>query len=155
VGFTNGINGDLVGTAAVPLDPLLGPLSDNGGPTWTHAPLPGSPAIGAGSTFGVPPTDQRGLRRVVCGRADIGAFEVQDCATNSPPVITAMTVATGTSCWLQCNGTPDVSYTLQASTNLVEWLDITRLAAGPIGVFDYSESPLPQTPQRFYRLRCP
>jgi hypothetical protein len=154
-GLTNGINGDLVGTVAVPLDPILGQLSNNGGPTWTHALLPGSPAIDAGSPFGVPPTDQRGLRRVVCGRADIGAFEVQDCATFELPLITAMTVAAGANCWLQCNGTPDASYTLQASTNLLDWLDITRLAAGPIGVFDYTESPLPQSPQRFYRLRWP
>ena len=29
-------------------DPMLGPLADNGGPTKTHAPLPGSPAIDAG-----------------------------------------------------------------------------------------------------------
>ena len=37
-------------------DPLLGPVQDNGGPTFTHALLPGSPAIDAGddSTFPVP-----------------------------------------------------------------------------------------------------
>ena len=28
-------------------DPMLGPLQDNGGPTFTHAPLQGSPAIDA------------------------------------------------------------------------------------------------------------
>ena len=48
-GFTNGVNGDLVGTSASPLDPLLALLADNGGPTQTHALLPGSPAINAGS----------------------------------------------------------------------------------------------------------
>jgi hypothetical protein len=55
--------------------PGLGPLQDNGGPTPTHALLPGSPAIDAGSTAGCPPTDQRGVTRpknLVC---DIGAFE--------------------------------------------------------------------------------
>jgi hypothetical protein len=36
-------DGNLLG-----IDPLLGPLGDNGGPTWTHALLPGSPAIDAG-----------------------------------------------------------------------------------------------------------
>ena len=42
------INGNLIGTFANPIDPLLGPLADNGGPTPTHALLPGSPAIDAG-----------------------------------------------------------------------------------------------------------
>jgi hypothetical protein len=58
---------------------LLGPLADNGGPTWTHALLTGSPAIGAGDpNFTSPPDfDQRGpgFPRVVSGRIDIGAFE--------------------------------------------------------------------------------
>ena len=39
----------LVGTTAGPIDPLLGPLADNGGTTLTHALLPGSPALNAGS----------------------------------------------------------------------------------------------------------
>lgn len=53
-------------------DPLLGPLQDNDGPTFTHALLSGSPAINAGGT-GSNVTDQRGyLRR---GVPDIGAFE--------------------------------------------------------------------------------
>lgn len=63
-------------------DPMLGPLQDNGGPTWTHLPLPGSPVIDAGSNDlavdleGNPlPTDQRGFDRVQHGRVDIGAVE--------------------------------------------------------------------------------
>ena len=44
-------------------DPLLGPLADNGGPTFTHALLPGSPAIDAASTNWCPDTDQRGVTR--------------------------------------------------------------------------------------------
>ena len=35
-------------------DPLLGPLQDNGGPTHTHALLPGSPAIDAGADSAAP-----------------------------------------------------------------------------------------------------
>ncbi|MDZ4659007.1 MAG: choice-of-anchor Q domain-containing protein [Bythopirellula sp.] len=62
-------------------DPLLGQLQDNGGPTFTHALLVGSPAIDAGDPGFVPPPDydQRGVGfdRVVNGRIDIGAFEVQ------------------------------------------------------------------------------
>jgi hypothetical protein len=73
--------GDQVGTTPAPLDPLLGPLQDNGGPTFTHALLPGSPAIDAGDPGYAGPltTDQRGAGfvRVYSGRIDIGAFELQ------------------------------------------------------------------------------
>ncbi|HEY2415572.1 MAG TPA: choice-of-anchor Q domain-containing protein, partial [Pirellulaceae bacterium] len=87
-------SGNLVGTAAAPIDPKLAPLAMNGGPTKTHALLPGSPAIDAGNCFlaldpitqGSLPTDQRGVpfRRVVnaanpngLGTIDMGAFERQ------------------------------------------------------------------------------
>ena len=59
----------------------LGPLADNGGPTLTHALLPGSPAIDAGDNLDAPATDQRGIIRPQDadgdGKAviDIGAFE--------------------------------------------------------------------------------
>jgi predicted outer membrane repeat protein len=76
-GLSDGIGGNRVGTASNPIDPLLGPLQDNGGPTWTMALLPGSPALDAGDNDGVPATDQRGLPRVVGGTVDIGAFEAQ------------------------------------------------------------------------------
>ena len=47
-GLVNGTNGNQVGVA----NPGLGPLQDNGGPTWTMALLPGSPAIDAGDRGG-------------------------------------------------------------------------------------------------------
>ncbi len=61
------------------VDPLLAPLADNGGPTWTLALQPGSPALDAGNNVAGLATDQRGpgFVRVAGGRADIGAFEVQ------------------------------------------------------------------------------
>src|SRR5262249_5320073 len=46
-GISNAVNGNLVGSATMPIDPLLGPLQDNGGPTPTMALLPGSPAADA------------------------------------------------------------------------------------------------------------
>lgn len=60
---------------------LLGPLSDNGGPTRTHALLPGSPAVNRGdndSASGLP-YDQRGsgFARISGGTVDIGAYELQ------------------------------------------------------------------------------
>jgi hypothetical protein len=56
------------------VDPQLGPLQDNGGPTETHALLPGSPALGVvdrGAKCREP--DQRGVARVA--PCDIGAYE--------------------------------------------------------------------------------
>jgi hypothetical protein len=77
---------DLVGTSDNPIDPLLGPLQDNGGPTPTMALLPGSPAIDAGDNTDAPMWDQRGpgFRRIVDGTIDMGAFEVQAHAHNPP-----------------------------------------------------------------------
>jgi hypothetical protein len=69
-------------------DPLLGPLQDNGGPTFTHALLPGSLAIDTGDPSFTPPPDfdQRGsgFPRVVNGRIDKGSFEVQTGPTPTP-----------------------------------------------------------------------
>ena len=49
-GFTNGVNGDKVGSILTgAINPLLGPLANNGGTTQTHALLPSSPALNAGS----------------------------------------------------------------------------------------------------------
>jgi hypothetical protein len=78
-GLSNGINGNQVGSASFPIDPLLGPLQDNGGPTLTHALLSGSPAIDAGNNAYATDWDQRGpgYPRIVNGIIDIGAFEVQ------------------------------------------------------------------------------
>lgn len=62
----------------------IGPLQNNGGPTFTHALLCGSPAINAGDNAGAPPTDQRGFPRIVGGTIDIGSFEFSD----TPPAVT-------------------------------------------------------------------
>jgi hypothetical protein len=57
------------------VDPKLGVLSLNGGTTLNFLPLPGSPAIDAGSNPLNLAIDQRGFARAVAGRADIGAVE--------------------------------------------------------------------------------
>jgi hypothetical protein len=69
------------------VDPMLGPLQDNGGPTWTMALLPGSPAIDVGDNTDAPDWDQRGegFPRIVNGVIDIGAFEVQPAGGASRP----------------------------------------------------------------------
>lgn len=97
-GFVNGNNGDIVGTSASPINPRLGALQDNGGPTQTIALLAGSPALDGGdncvtqavhcgdSSISQLLTDQRGagFDRSVDGpdpdtiaTVDIGAFEAQ------------------------------------------------------------------------------
>ena len=78
-------------------DPMLGPLQNNGGPTFTHALLPGSLARNNGDpNFAPPPLfDQRGggFPRVASGRIDIGSFEAQTVGTPTP---TATPTATPT-----------------------------------------------------------
>ncbi len=55
------------------VDPKLGPLQFNGGPTKTHHPLPDSPAINRGkASFS---SDQRGVSRPKGAWPDIGAVE--------------------------------------------------------------------------------
>ena len=84
-GHLNG-PGDQINT-----DPLLGPLRNHGGPTLTHMPLRGSPAIDAGDPNFTPPPDhdQRGacFDRVFGGRIDVGSVETQlrpRCVTPAP-----------------------------------------------------------------------
>ncbi len=65
------------------INPLLGSLADNLGPTYTHALLAGSPAIDGGDNTDCPATDQRGAIRPADGNGDsiricdIGAYEAQ------------------------------------------------------------------------------
>jgi hypothetical protein len=76
----------------VNIDPMLGPLQNNGGPTFTHALLPGGPAINAGDPSFTPPPffDQRGpgFSRVVNNRIDVGSFEVQGPTPTPTPTAT-------------------------------------------------------------------
>jgi hypothetical protein len=65
----------LAPTDLINTDPLLGPLADNGGPTFTQILLPGSPAIDAGVSVPGVTTDQRGIPRPQGRAADIGAVE--------------------------------------------------------------------------------
>ncbi|MBU1057888.1 MAG: hypothetical protein KJ804_06160 [Proteobacteria bacterium] len=65
------------GTDLARRDPLLGPLRDNGGLTWTHVLLQGSPAIDSGQDLSAQAilSDQRGEVRPQGKGYDIGAFE--------------------------------------------------------------------------------
>ena len=90
-GLANGVNGDLVGTAATPIDPRLRPLTDNGGPTLTMSLFPDSAAFDAGDDT-LTGTDQRGLPRLAGAHVDIGAFELDPSTVFAPAIIS--TIAT-------------------------------------------------------------
>jgi CSLREA domain-containing protein len=112
IGNTNGctITGDTTGSF-LNVNPQLGVLQDNGGPTLTHAPLPYSITIDRGSVSNSPATDQRGVPRPKDGNLDgsaipdIGAVEV------SHPAVTFTSPAKGS--------TVSGMSLIEASTNCV------------------------------------
>lgn len=75
--------GNIFGTPASPINPNLGTLVDNGGPTRTRIPNSGSLAIDRGGPC--PATDQRGLFRAAAAPCDSGAVEVGASATPPAP----------------------------------------------------------------------
>jgi predicted outer membrane repeat protein len=92
------INGsfNLVGSdIGMEIDPMLGPLADNGGFTKTHMPLAGSPALDAGQNFTMDLVDQRGQNRTidivgipnVGDGTDIGAVEAPATPTSTTATI--------------------------------------------------------------------
>jgi len=105
------LTGSMTGNMTGP-SPQVGPLQDNGGPTLTHALLPGSPAIDSGNPAGCTDhlgnpltTDQRGFTRPLWAACDIGAYEAYDVGirvdlrvtiSNSPDPVNAGEVLTYT-----------------------------------------------------------
>jgi len=81
-----GAAGDLANT-----DPILGPLANNGGGTFTHALLPDSPAIDAMYHLECPASDQRGVERPQGADCDIGAFESEELG---PQLVPGMPIST-------------------------------------------------------------
>jgi hypothetical protein len=80
--LTAGSTNNIVG-----VDPQLGALADNGGPTQTMLPLAASPAIDAGSDANCPATDQRGVKRPQSTHCDIGAVEVLTAQIANPNLL--------------------------------------------------------------------
>ncbi len=106
-GLSNGLANNIIG-----VDPLLGPLADNGGPTLTHALLVGSPAINTGVNPGSLSTDQRGLARVRGTTIDIGAFEFSALPTIGTLGASAASVVRGQSITLTASGVADADGTI-------------------------------------------
>ena len=131
--------GDQTGSTATPLDPKLGPLTNNGGPTLTHALLSNSTALDAGDNvlagdaFG---TDQRGVQRFAdspdadsTATVDIGAFEflqtLEDINNKTINEDTALTVTFG----LGDNG-PAVTSVTASSNNQALLPDANLVLSG-------------------------
>jgi predicted outer membrane repeat protein len=74
LGFALG-SSDILPPAGVTIIKILAPLANNGGPTFTHALVTGSPAIDAVPVLNCPSDDQRGVSRPQGAQCDIGAFE--------------------------------------------------------------------------------
>lgn len=123
------------------LDPLLGPLQDNGGPTQTRMPLAGSPVIDSGDpAFTAPPAfDQRGAPypRIVNGVVDKGAVEASVPApqlvslTFTPASVTEGSSASIT-VTLDGSAPADVLVTLDFSGDATAGLDYTVADADPV-----------------------
>jgi hypothetical protein len=67
-----------------PINALLGPLQDNGGPTPTQVPLSGSPAIGKGTVAQSSTVDQRGVGRSFLFNTTVGAVEIPETTFQRP-----------------------------------------------------------------------
>jgi hypothetical protein len=138
----------IVGTATgnlLDMNAGLGPLRDNGGPTFTHAPTAGSPVIDAGAPPG-PATDARGIARPfdlpwaanVNTGWDIGALEYVDPSlylTLSNRTSTGFTLAWPTNAILQ-----------KSSSLLTGWTDQTNVS--PLFVATIN-------PPAYFRLHAP
>jgi hypothetical protein len=139
----------IIGDAAGNLygvDPRLGPLQDNGGPTWTHELLPNSPALDGGRTFGAPVTDQRGTARPQGAAVDIGAFEFVSIL---PQLIGTTLNNDGFQYVL--NGVAGNSFVLQVSSNLVNWSAISTNTIPSNGATNLIDPIALNASRRFYR----
>ncbi len=150
--------GPLVGTAASPLNPLLAPLGNNGGPTQTMPPLPGSPALDAASS-GLA-TDQRGVARPQGGNFDIGAVEVVVVAAG-PTLLAAPTQLGDGSFRFTFTYATGLTFTVLASTNAASlpnaWSDLGPATEAPAGSgqFQFTDPQATTSSHRFYRVRSP
>jgi hypothetical protein len=153
--IASGIGADLTG-----LEPHLGPLQDNGGPTLTMALLPGSPAIDAGNSFGLT-NDQRGQFRPSDSLtipnatggdgSDIGAFEVAQ--TIIVPTLSVIFAAPNSV--IVSWPSPSTGFTLQTNGNLATgtWVNYGGIV-GDNGTIK-TETISPPVGNLFFRLSHP
>lgn len=125
------------------VDPLLGPLTDNGGPTPTLSLLPASPAIDAADST-CPVVDQRGVARPQGARCDIGALELipeltLDRGLDGKVTLTHLFQALGTN-------------SASSSTNLTVWKLLDAKVADTNGVTRWEDMDAMAFPERFYKV---
>ncbi|MBZ0294078.1 MAG: CSLREA domain-containing protein, partial [Anaerolineae bacterium] len=153
IGSTAGCIVDGVSTGNITdVDPLLGPLQENGGPTWTHALLSGSPALQKGNSLTCAATDQRGLSRSQGFACDIGAFEMQFAPLDAPSDLSLLAVASDTINLTWVDNSPDESsFSIERSSGYSEWLQIGVVAADTT---TFSSSELDCNTEYSYRIRA-
>jgi len=154
---TGWIASDLTGNDSLPIDPLLGSLTNNGGSTLTMALLPGSPAIDQGASSGLI-ADQRGRSRTYDNPAvsnvaggdgtDIGAFELQ-----SPAPIFMGLEHNGTNVWLSLLSEVGWSYRVERTENLppTNWTTVMDNLPGTGWILQIIDSGEGIHAGRFYR----
>ncbi len=99
-------------------NPQLGPLDNNGGPTFTHALLPGSPAYDT-ALGACPATDQRGVTRPYDTACDIGAYEISLPLLTVPDItIPNPYVLEATLCWVGPGPAYETVSSLQPGTQV-------------------------------------
>jgi hypothetical protein len=130
------------------LDPMLGPLADNGGPTPTMALLPGSPAIDFGVAQYCAATDQRGEPRPMGAGCDSGAYEVW---VSNPLRDLTITMPEPGSILIHVNGPSGSRHILERATGASSWVPVWTNSSLP---FDYLESVPASTGAWWYRSRA-
>ena len=128
---------DLVGNV-LNLDPQLGALANNGGPTETQLPAMASPAVDSGDPAFAPPpaTDQRGLARVVNGRIDMGSVEL------AAPLVPGTIQLTMTTASVAENaGTVTITATRTGGTDGAVSVTITSADGSGVAPGDYGAIP--------------
>lgn len=145
------------------IEPKLGPLQDNGGPTLTQALMPG-PAINGGNPEGCIDnlgnplnTDQRGMPRV--GRCDIGAFEYQGVLNYAFLPLVSKPIPTPTPPFIGINGHVAVTGGAVAGVSLElrfyngsAWSTIATTSTASDGSFSFLNSPS-LSPGQYYYVR--
>jgi hypothetical protein len=147
-------------------NPLLAPLGNYSGPTQTMPPLPGSPAIDAGSdsVTNFLATDQRGYPRLSGAHVDIGAVEVLFVAANPgnrPALKNPVWSLNGGSNTFQFTFTnvSGADFTALTTTNLAlpltNWTVLGSIPEISPGQFQFTDPGATNYPRRFYMVVSP
>lgn len=151
----------LIGPAPLNSNPNLAPLGNYGGPTQTMPPLPGSPAIDAGSDSATNffTTDQRGYPRLSGAHVDIGAVEAQWASPGSPPRLTSPARGANGAFSFAFNTASNTDFTVLATTNLAlplgQWSILGQAVQNAPGQYQFTDPGATNSPRRFYDVVSP